>query len=84
MNTQIDDDDLPTSVFTVRSDLSSEDALVNASELLASVSAMANEQAFSSSGSQRLQTFGLAQLIESAHLLVNDALKKTSPVTFEL
>lgn len=75
MNTQIVDDDLPTSVFTVRSDLSSEDALVNASELLASVSAMANEQAFSSSGTQRLQTFRLAQLI-SAHLLVNDALKK--------
>ncbi|MDO4237720.1 MULTISPECIES: DUF3077 domain-containing protein [Pseudomonas] len=81
MNTQIDDDDFPTSVFNVRPGLSSEEALVNASELLASASAMANEQAFSSSGSQRLQTFGLAQLIESAHLLVNDALKKTTPVT---
>ncbi|XMB50048.1 DUF3077 domain-containing protein [Pseudomonas fluorescens] len=83
MKTQVNDD-LPTSVFNVRPDLSSEEALVNASELLASASAMANEQAFSSSGSQRLQTFGLAQLIESAHLLVNDALKKTSPVTFDL
>ena len=81
MNTQIDDDDFPTSVFNVRPGLSSEEALVNASELLASASAMANEQAFYSSGSQRLQTFVLAHLIESAHLLVNDALKKANPVT---
>ncbi|MBJ2217867.1 DUF6124 family protein [Pseudomonas sp. MF7453] len=84
MKTQIDDDDMTNSVFNVRPGLSSEEALVNASELLASASAMANEQAFSSSGSQRLQTFGLAQLIGSAHLLVNDALKKTSPVSFDL
>ncbi|WPN55063.1 DUF3077 domain-containing protein [Pseudomonas sp. P9_2] len=79
MKTQIDDYDMTNSVFNVRPGLSSEEALVNASELLASASVMANEQAFASSGSQRLQTFGLAQLIENAQLLVNDALRKTPP-----
>ncbi|WP_124356620.1 DUF6124 family protein [Pseudomonas orientalis] len=79
MKTQVNDEDCPTSVFNVRPDLSSEEALVNASELLASASAMANEQAFASSGSQRLHTFGLAQLIENAQLLVNDALRKMPP-----
>ncbi|MCK3861654.1 DUF3077 domain-containing protein [Pseudomonas sp. B329] len=79
MKTQVNDDDCPTSVFNVRPGLSPEEALVNASELLASASAIANEQAFASSGSQRLQTFGLAQLIENAQLLVNDALRKTPP-----
>ncbi|WP_124434837.1 DUF6124 family protein [Pseudomonas sp. R11-23-07] len=76
MKTQVNDEDCPASVFNVKLGLSSEEALVNASELLASASAMANEQAFASSGSQRLQTFGLAQLIENALLLVNDALRK--------
>ena len=80
MNTQIDDDDFPTSVFNVRPGLSSEEALVNASEILASALVMASEQAFASSGTQRLQIFGLAQLIESSRLLVNDALEKVSPV----
>ncbi|WP_082629732.1 DUF6124 family protein [Pseudomonas paralactis] len=81
MKTQVNDDDCSTSVFNVRPGLSSEEALVNASELLASASAMANEQAFASSGSQRLQTFGLAQLIENAQLLVNEVLRKASPAT---
>jgi hypothetical protein len=75
------DSDLLNSIFKVRPDLSSEEALVNASEILASASAMANEQAFASSGSQRLQTFGLAQLIENSLLLVNVALEKSSPVS---
>ncbi len=70
------DTDATTSIFNVRPDLSSEEALVNASEILASASAMANEQAFASSGSQRLQTFGLAQLIEDARLLVETTLEK--------
>jgi hypothetical protein len=80
MRIRIADEDLPTSAFKVRPDLSSEEALVNASELLISASVMANEQAISSSGSQSFQTFGLAHLIESAQLLVNDALEKTSPI----
>jgi hypothetical protein len=42
---------------------------------------MANEQAFASSGSQRLQTFGLAQLIENAQLLVSVTLEKSNPIT---
>ncbi|WP_338480962.1 DUF3077 domain-containing protein [Pseudomonas trivialis] len=75
------DSDLLNSIFKVRPDLSSEEALVNASEILASASAMANEQAFASSGSQRLQTFGLAQLIENSLLLVNVALEKSSSVS---
>ncbi|WP_338490975.1 DUF3077 domain-containing protein [Pseudomonas trivialis] len=74
------DSDLLNSIFKVRPGLSSEEALVNASEILASASAMANEQASASSGSQRLQTFGLAQLIENSLLLVNVALDKSSPV----
>ncbi|WP_124358349.1 DUF6124 family protein [Pseudomonas orientalis] len=81
MKTYPIDSDLPTSAFTVRPDISSEEALVNASEILASATAMANEQAHASSGSQRLQTFGLAQLIESAGLLVNVALEKAGPIT---
>lgn len=80
MKTRTAVEDLPTSVFKVRPDLSSEEALVNACELLISASVMANEQAITASGSQRFQTFGLAHLIESAQLLVNDALEKTSPI----
>lgn len=80
MKTNPNDDDLLTSVFKVRPGLSSEEALVNASEILASVAAMANEQAFASSGTQRLQIFGLALLIENSKLLVDVALEKSSPV----
>lgn len=76
-------DDFPNSVFSVKPGLSSEEALVNASELLASASAMANEQAFASSGTQRLQTFGLAQIIESAMLLVNAALDERVPTSIQ-
>lgn len=72
-------EELSTSVFKVRTDVTSEDVLVNASEILASASVMANEQAFGSTGSRRLQIFGLAQLIENAQLLVDDALDKVSP-----
>ncbi|WP_248481373.1 DUF3077 domain-containing protein [Pseudomonas sp. CYM-20-01] len=75
------DDIFSNSVFSVKPGLSSEEALVNASELLASASAMANEQAFASSGTQRLQTFGLAQIIESAMLLVNAALDERVPTS---
>lgn len=75
------DDDFPNSVFSVKPGLSSEEALVNASELLASASAMANEQAFASCGAQRLRTFGLAQIIESAMLLVNAALDEHFPTS---
>lgn len=80
MKTPTFDNDLSSHAFTVRPQLSPEEALVNASEILASASVMANEQAFASSGSHRFQVFGLAQLIESAQLLVNDALEKLSPV----
>ncbi|PIB42531.1 hypothetical protein AOA59_21005 [Pseudomonas sp. 2822-15] len=79
MNASKEDEKLSTSVFKVRTDVSSEDVLVNASEILASASIMANEQAFGSTGSRRLQIFGLAQLIENAQLLVDDALDKLSP-----
>ncbi|OPA86299.1 hypothetical protein BFW87_26535 [Pseudomonas fluorescens] len=79
MKTELPDNDVSTSIFIVRQDLSTEDALVNASELLASALATANEQAFSLSGSERLQTFGLAQLIENAGLLVDVALERLSP-----
>lgn len=72
-------DEPVTSIFEVRPGLSSEEALVNASEILASVVAMAHEQAFASSGTQRLQIFGLAQLIENSRLLVNIALERLSP-----
>ncbi|MBD8092004.1 DUF3077 domain-containing protein [Pseudomonas fluorescens] len=79
MKASKEDEELSTSVFKVRTDVTSEDVLVNASEILASASIMANEQAFSSTGSRRLQIFGLAQLIENAQLLVDDALNKLSP-----
>lgn len=75
------DDVFSNCVFSVKPGLSSEEALVNASELLASASAMANEQAFGASGTQRLQTFGLAQIIESAMLLVNAALDERVPTS---
>ncbi|WP_439865245.1 DUF6124 family protein [Pseudomonas antarctica] len=74
------DNNISTSIFRARPDLSTEDALVNASELLAAALVTANEQAFALSGSQRLQTFGLAQLIENAGLLVNVALERSSPI----
>lgn len=48
MKTNPNEDDLLTSVFKVKPGLSSQEALVNASEILALVAAMANEQAFSS------------------------------------
>ncbi|MFV9651057.1 DUF6124 family protein [Pseudomonas citrulli] len=80
MKTNPNEDDLLTSVFKVKPGLSSQEALVNASEILALVAAMANEQAFSSCGSRRLQIFGLAQLIENSKLLVDVAPEKTSPV----
>jgi phosphoribosylamine-glycine ligase len=78
MKASKEDEEPSTSVFKVRTDVTSEDVLVNASEILASASIMANEQAFSSTGSRRLQIFGLAQLIENAQLLVDDALDKLS------
>lgn len=84
MKTHPIDDEFSASVFRVKSGLSSEEALVNASELLASASAIANEQAFAASGIQRLQTFGLAQIIESAGLLVNAALDKLEPTSTQL
>jgi hypothetical protein len=80
MKTHLMDSDLPTSIFKVKPGLSSEDALTNASELLASALATANEHAFASSGSHRLQMFGLAQVIENAWLLVNVALERASPI----
>lgn len=73
------DNAVSTPIFKVRPDLSSEDALVNASELLASALAIANERAFALGGSQSLQMFGLAQLIENAQLLVDVVLEKLSP-----
>ncbi|WP_426133232.1 DUF6124 family protein [Pseudomonas sp. PWP3-1b2] len=79
MKTRSDEDDFLPSVFNVKPGLSSEEALVNASEILASASVMANEQAFALTGTQRFQTFGLAQLVESSRLLVNDALEKLTP-----
>lgn len=75
------DTDATTRIFSVRPDLNSEEALANASEILASASAMANEQAFASNGSQRLQTFGLEQLIEDARLLVDTVLEDTFSTT---
>lgn len=81
MKTHPIDGEFATSVFSVKPGLSSEEALVNASELLASASAIANEQAFAASGTQRLQTFGLAQIIENAGLLVNAALDKLDPTS---
>ncbi len=55
-------------LFTVRSDISTEEALVNTSELLASAIAASHEHAFA-----------IAQLIENARLLVNTALERVSP-----
>ncbi|WP_438868060.1 DUF6124 family protein [Pseudomonas sp. L1(2025)] len=80
MKTNSIDNKFTNSALIVRPGLSQEEALVNASELLESALATANEQAFSSSGSQSLQLFGLAQLIQSAGLLVNAALEESSPV----
>ncbi|MDQ0703740.1 MULTISPECIES: DUF6124 family protein [Pseudomonas] len=83
MKTSAPGNDHLTNAFKVRTELSTEDALVNASEILASASVMANEQAFGSTGSRRLQILGLAQLIENAQLLVDDALEKLSPTAAE-
>jgi len=83
LKTSTPGNDHSTNAFKVRTELSREDALVNASEILASASVIANEQAFGSTGSRRLQIFGLAQLIENAQLLVDDALEKLSPTAAE-
>lgn len=66
-------------LFTVRSDISTEEALVNASELLASAQAAAHEHAFSLDGQQGDHAFAIAQLIENARLLVYFALEHVSP-----
>lgn len=65
-------------LFTVRSDISTEEALVNASELLASAQAAAHEHAFSLHGPRGDHVFGIAQLIENARLLVDTALERVS------
>ena len=70
----------PDVIFTVRPGLSTEAALSNASEMLESATVCAYDCAEHLDGSGRKQVLAVVQMIEIAHLLVNEALNRESPV----
>lgn len=69
----------PPGVFTVRPGLSSEESLANASELLASAISIGYDDAIELIGSQRDKALGILQLVEMAHLLVDQVLEQQCP-----
>lgn len=68
-----------SSVFKVRAELSSEEALTNASELLASAVSMGYHGAFELVGAQRDKALGILQLVEMAQMLVDQTLEQQCP-----
>jgi len=69
----------PGQLFTVAADVDLECLLANLSETLASVNAMASEQAFELEGARRHFALGIQQMIELAELLANRALDLAAP-----
>jgi len=67
-------------LFTVRTDLSIEEALSNASEILESAVASAYDCTEHLDDSSRKQVLAVVQLVEMAQLLVDAALNRECPV----
>ena len=63
-------------LFTVRKGLDAETLLVNASEDLASVQALASHLAFEIDGTPRSVALGICRMVEAIQLLVNEALNE--------
>ncbi|MFV3015356.1 DUF6124 family protein [Pseudomonas sp. KHB2.9] len=63
-------------LFTVRERLDVETLLVNASEDLASVQALASHLAFEIDGTPRSVALGICRMVETIQLLVNEALNE--------
>ncbi|WLH27975.1 DUF6124 family protein [Pseudomonas canadensis] len=63
-------------LFTVRKGLDAETLLVNASEDLASVQALASHLAFEIDGTARSVALGICRMVEAIQLLVNEALNE--------
>ncbi|QJI27980.1 DUF3077 domain-containing protein [Pseudomonas sp. ADAK18] len=66
-------------LFTVRTGLSTEEALSNASEILESAAVSAYDCTGHLEGSSRKQVLAVVQLIEMAQLLVDAALNREYP-----
>ena len=68
-------------LFTVREGLDVETLLVNASEDLASVQALASHLAFEVEGNQRSVALGICRMLEGVELLVEKALNLNTGTT---
>ncbi|MGF6096951.1 DUF6124 family protein [Pseudomonas sp. 18175] len=79
MNTNDNIADTSQGLFNVRSDITTEKALVHASEFLQSATAIAYECVFNLDEVPRQQAFGAVQLIEDARLLIEMVLERESP-----
>ncbi|WP_405121802.1 DUF6124 family protein [Pseudomonas petroselini] len=79
MHTNDNNADTSQGLFNVRSDITTEKALVHASEFLQSATALAYECIFKLDEVQRQQAFGVVQLIEDARLLIDMVLERESP-----
>lgn len=81
MNDDLASNGKTSSVFNVRTGLSAEETLANASELLASAVSMGYQGAFELADTQRDKALGILQLVEMAQLLVDQALEQQCPTT---
>ncbi|PHN53569.1 hypothetical protein AO268_11365 [Pseudomonas sp. ICMP 8385] len=79
MNNDLPMKSTSSNIFNVRPGLSPEDALTNASELLASAVSMGYHGAFELVGAQRDKALGILQLVEMAQMLVDQTLEKQFP-----
>ncbi len=61
-------------IFTVRTDLDAETLLVNASQDLASINALAAHLAFEVDGTPRRVALGICRMLEGVQMLVDQAL----------
>ncbi len=71
----------PSRAFNVRLGLNTEEALSNASEILASIIAIGYEDTFTLTEPQRSKNLGVLQLVELAQMLVDQALEREFPTT---
>lgn len=83
MNDDLPTPEAPRHLFDVRTGLTTEEALTNASEMLGSAIALAHESAFDLNEAQCTKVLGIINLVEIAHLLVNQALDHVSPTHSE-
>jgi hypothetical protein len=79
MNPIDDNADTSQGLFNIRPDITTEKALVHASEFLQSATALAYKCIFELDDAQRQQAFGVVQLVENARLLIDMVLERESP-----